>query len=46
MMGVIGVSPFVYLSFAIVNWINLIIGILFGYLDFKITYIYDSVERN
>lgn len=38
MMGVLGVSPFIYLPFAIFNWISPIIGIIYGYLDFKIAY--------
>lgn len=44
-MGVLGVSPLIYLPFAIVNWINPLIGILFGYLDFKIAYVDEAVEE-
>lgn len=45
LMGVLGVSPFIYLPFAIFNWINPLIGILFGYLDYKIAYIDETVAK-
>lgn len=45
LMGVLGVSPFIYLPFAILNWVNPLIGILFGYLDFKIAYTDGAVEK-
>lgn len=38
LMGVLGVSPFVYLPFAIFNWVSPMMGILFGYLNIKIAY--------
>lgn len=45
LMGVLGVSPFIYLPFAILNWLNPLVGILFGYLDFKIAYIDEDLEK-
>ena len=45
LMGVLGVSPFVYLPFAILNWVNPLMGILFGYLDFKIAYTDKGIEK-
>lgn len=44
MMGVLGVSPFIYLPFAIFNWVSPIMGIVFGYLNIKIARIDDEIE--
>jgi NhaC family Na+:H+ antiporter len=44
MMGVLGVSPFIYLPFAIFNWVSPIVGIVFGYLNIKIARIDDEIE--
>ncbi|MGI6708637.1 MAG: Na+/H+ antiporter NhaC [Dethiobacteria bacterium] len=36
--SVLGVSPFAYLPYAILNWLNPIIAIIYGYAKFKIAY--------
>lgn len=41
LMGALGVSPFVYAPFAIFNWLDPVIGIIYGYADFKIAKVDD-----
>ena len=40
--GVLGVNAFAYLPYAILNWLNPIIAIIYGYTNFKIAYTDES----
>lgn len=42
--GVLGVNAFVYLPYAILNWLNPIIAIIYGYTNFKIAYADESAK--
>ncbi len=40
--GALGVSPFAYLPYAILNWLNPIIAVIYGYTNFNIAYTEDD----
>ncbi|HOA35454.1 MAG: sodium:proton antiporter, partial [Firmicutes bacterium] len=43
--SVLGVNPFAYLPYAILNWLNSIIAIIYGYTKFKIAYLDETKEE-
>lgn len=43
--SVLGVSPWAYLPYAILNWLNPIIAIIYGYTNFKIAYTEGTAEE-
>ena len=42
---VLGVSPFAYLPYAILNWLNPIIAIIYGYTNFNIAYTDKTADK-
>ena len=43
--SVLGVSPFAYLPYAILNWLNPIIAIIYGYTKYTIAYVDPAKEE-